>query len=82
MEMPELVVMGSARVISSLATRLRPEEGLVLQPGYVPRWQELRTGMRHPPRIVPSTTRHWPPTIASSRSGPGTARKTSKIAPR
>jgi Transposase, Mutator family len=39
---PGLVVMGSARVISSLATRLRPEEGLVLQPGYVPRWQELR----------------------------------------
>ena len=42
---PGLVVMGSARVISSLATRLRPEEGLVLQPGYVPRWQELRAGL-------------------------------------
>jgi hypothetical protein len=39
---PGLVVMGSARVISSLATRLRPEEGLVLRPDYVPRWQELR----------------------------------------
>ncbi|MGC8642078.1 MAG: ISNCY family transposase [Isosphaeraceae bacterium] len=39
---PGLVVLGSARVISSLATRLRPEEGLVLRPGYVPRWQELR----------------------------------------
>jgi hypothetical protein len=39
---PGLVVMGSARVISSLATRLRPEEGLVLRAGYVPRWQELR----------------------------------------
>jgi hypothetical protein len=39
---PGLVVMGSARVISSLATRLRPEEGLVLRPGYVPQWQELR----------------------------------------
>src|SRR5215831_1718738 len=39
---PGLVVMGSARVISSLATRLRPEEGLVLRPGYVPRWQKLR----------------------------------------
>src|SRR6185437_5202294 len=39
---PGLVVMGSARVISSLATRLRPEEGLVLRPGYVPRWRELR----------------------------------------
>ena len=34
--------MGSARVISGLATRLRPEEGLVLRPGYVEGWQELR----------------------------------------
>jgi hypothetical protein len=39
---PGLVVMGSARVISSMATRLRPEEGLVLRPGYVKGWQELR----------------------------------------
>src|SRR4051795_1136417 len=39
---PGLVVMGSARVISSLATRLRPEEGLVLRPGYVKRWREQR----------------------------------------
>jgi hypothetical protein len=29
-------------VISGLATRLRPEEGLVLRPGYVEGWQELR----------------------------------------
>src|SRR5215831_7865993 len=42
---PSLVVMGSARVISSLATRLRPEEGLVLRPGYVSRWQELRADL-------------------------------------
>jgi hypothetical protein len=39
---PGLVVMGSARVISGLATRLRPEEGLVLRPGYVEDWKELR----------------------------------------
>src|SRR5262249_4461961 len=39
---PGLVVMGSARVISSLATRLRPEEGLVLRAGYVQRWRVLR----------------------------------------
>jgi hypothetical protein len=39
---PGLVVMGSARVISGLATRLRPDEGLVLRPGYVEDWQELR----------------------------------------
>ena len=39
---PGLVVMGSVRVISGLATRLRPEEGLVLRDGYVADWQELR----------------------------------------
>src|SRR3954464_9120978 len=39
---PGLVVMGSARLISGLATRLRPEEGLVLSPGYVEGWRELR----------------------------------------
>jgi hypothetical protein len=39
---PGLVVMGSARVISGLATRLRPEEGLLLRDGYVADWQELR----------------------------------------
>jgi Transposase, Mutator family len=39
---PGLVVMGSVRLISSVATRLRPEEGLVLPPGYVKDWQELR----------------------------------------
>jgi hypothetical protein len=39
---PGLVVMGSARVVSGLATRLRPEEGLVLRSGYVEEWQELR----------------------------------------
>jgi hypothetical protein len=37
--------MGSARVISGLATRLRPEEGLVLSPGYVEQWRELRAGL-------------------------------------
>jgi hypothetical protein len=42
---PGLVVMGSARVISGLATRLRPEEGLVLRPGYVEAWQELRADL-------------------------------------
>src|SRR5262249_22571985 len=39
---PGVVVMGSARVISGLATRLRPEEGLVLRPGYVGEWKGLR----------------------------------------
>ena len=39
---PGLVVMGSARLVSGLATRLRPKEGLQLSPGYVARWRELR----------------------------------------
>jgi hypothetical protein len=39
---PGLVVLGSVRVVSGLATRLRPEEGLVLPGGYLPQWQELR----------------------------------------
>ena len=39
---PGLVVMGSARLISGLATRLRPEEGLQLPAGYVARWREMR----------------------------------------
>jgi hypothetical protein len=42
---PGLVVMGSARLISGLATRLRPEEGLVLSPGYVADWRELRADL-------------------------------------
>src|SRR3954451_7726235 len=42
---PGLVVMGSARLISGLATRLRPEEGLLLPSGYVERWRELRAGL-------------------------------------
>ena len=42
---PGLVVMGSTREISHLATRLHPEEGLVLRPRYVPGWQELRAGL-------------------------------------
>ncbi len=39
---PELVVRGSVRVVSGLATRLRPEEGLKLSAGYVVPWREQR----------------------------------------
>lgn len=39
---PGLVVMGQARLISGLATRLRPDAGLELRPGYVNDWQALR----------------------------------------
>jgi hypothetical protein len=39
---PGLVVRGSVRVVSGLATRLRPEEGLPLSAGYVGPWQEKR----------------------------------------
>jgi hypothetical protein len=35
-------VQGSARVVASLATRLRPEEGLKLRTGYVDDWRRLR----------------------------------------
>jgi hypothetical protein len=42
---PGLVVLGSVRLIASVATRLRPEEGLVLPPDYVASWQELRAGL-------------------------------------
>jgi Transposase, Mutator family len=39
---PGLVVMGSVRLVSGLATRLRPEEGLELPRGYVGPWRQLR----------------------------------------
>src|SRR5262245_12409391 len=39
---PGLVVRGSVRVIAGLATRLRPEEGLILGTGYVSAWRRLR----------------------------------------
>ena len=42
---PGLVVMGSVRVVSGLATRLRPDEGLQLPPGYVARWRETRAAL-------------------------------------
>jgi hypothetical protein len=39
---PGLVVLGSARLVSGLATRLRPEAGLLLPAGYVEPWRALR----------------------------------------
>src|SRR3954468_16254734 len=39
---PGLVVQGSVRVVASLATRLRPDEGLKLRTGYVEDWRLLR----------------------------------------
>jgi hypothetical protein len=42
---PGLVVQGSVRVVSSLATRLRPEEGLKLRTGYVDDWRRLRADL-------------------------------------
>jgi hypothetical protein len=39
---PGLVVLGSVRVASGLATRLRPQEGLRLPEGYVERWRGMR----------------------------------------
>ena len=42
---PGLVVQGSVRVVASLATRLRPEEGLRLRTGYVDDWRRLRADL-------------------------------------
>ncbi len=42
---PGLVVQGSVRVVASLATRLRPEEGLNLREGYVEDWRRLRADL-------------------------------------
>jgi hypothetical protein len=39
---PSLVVSGAVRVVSGLATRLRPEEGLRLPEGYVEPWRRSR----------------------------------------
>ena len=72
---PGLVVMGSARVISGLATRLRPEEGLVLRPGYVEGWQELRAKLeagrearrkqRRSAMTRPPISRSWSNSVSS-----------------
>jgi hypothetical protein len=42
---PGLVVSGSVRVVSGLATRLRPEEGLRLAAGYVESWRQSRAAL-------------------------------------
>jgi hypothetical protein len=42
---PGLVVQGSVRVVASLATRLRPEEGLKLRTGYEEDWRRLRADL-------------------------------------
>jgi hypothetical protein len=42
---PGLVVQGSVRVVASLATRLRPEEGLTLRTGYEEDWRRLRADL-------------------------------------
>ncbi len=42
---PGLVVQGSVRLVASLATRLRPEEGLKLRTGYVDDWRRLRADL-------------------------------------
>jgi hypothetical protein len=42
---PGLVVAGSVQVVSSLATRLRPEEGLRLAEGYVEGWRRTRAAL-------------------------------------
>ena len=60
--------MGSARVISGLATRLRPEEGLVLRPGYLEDWKELRAELerRREARRQQRRFRHDPATYLAN----------------
>jgi Transposase, Mutator family len=43
---PGLVVLGSVRVVSGLATRLRPQEGLRLPEEYVAQWRGLRGALQ------------------------------------
>jgi hypothetical protein len=64
---PGLVVMGSARLVSGLATRLRPEEGLMLRPGYVEDWRRLRAELeaRRESRRKQRRFRHDPDTYLS-----------------
>jgi hypothetical protein len=61
---PGLVVSGAVRVLSGLATRLRPDEGLALSRGYVPQWQQLRTQLerRREARRRQRRFRHEPTT--------------------
>jgi hypothetical protein len=42
---PGLVVSGSVRLLASVATRRKPEEGLNLPPDYVARWQQTRAAV-------------------------------------
>jgi hypothetical protein len=42
---PGLVVSGSARLVSGLTTRLRPEEGLRLPAGYVEPWRAMHRAL-------------------------------------
>jgi hypothetical protein len=42
---PGLVVSGSVRVVSGLATRLRPEAELRMPPGYVEDWRQTREAL-------------------------------------
>src|SRR5262249_17083805 len=59
---PGLVVQGSVRVVASLATRLRPEEGLKLRTGYVEDWRRLRADLdkRRESRRLQRRFRHDP----------------------
>ena len=49
---PGAAVSGAVRVVSGLATRLRPAEGLRLPKGYVGRWQEIRRELAKPRQAI------------------------------
>ena len=65
---PGLVVQGSVRVVASLATRLRPEEGLQLRTGYLDDWRRLRADLdkRRESRRKQRRFRHDPDKYLSS----------------
>ncbi len=60
---------GSVRVVSGLATRLRPEEGLALPAGYVGAWQQARSERekRREARRQQRRFRHDPDTYLRKR---------------
>ena len=41
----QLLQRGAARVVSGVATRLRPDEGLQLPVGYVEQWRQRRAAL-------------------------------------
>ena len=67
-----LVVKGGSRIVAELATRQRPEEGIVLPKGYVETWQRERVELekRREARRQQRRFRHWLPPKPRMRPRP------------